>query len=74
MHWYTCSSYFSSHKVVVILIEKQFSSIFLKIKNTKNYFVSGTAKIAHKAMYLSFVQKENTRCIGRSVFSISDLL
>jgi hypothetical protein len=56
MHCYTCSSYFSSHKVVVILIKKQFSFIFLKIKNTKNYFfVSGTAKTAHKAMYVSFV-------------------
>jgi hypothetical protein len=56
MHCYTCSSYFSSHKEVVILIEKQFSFIFLKLKNTKNhFFVSGTAKTAHKTMHVSFV-------------------
>jgi hypothetical protein len=52
---YTCSSYFSSHKEVVILIEKQFSFIFLKLKNTKNhFFVSGTTKPAHKAIHVSF--------------------
>jgi hypothetical protein len=57
MHCYTCSSYFSSHKEVVILIEKQFSFIFLKLKNTKNhFFVSGTAKTACIAMHVSFVQ------------------
>jgi hypothetical protein len=60
MHCYTSSSYFSSHKEVVILIEKQFSFIFFKLKNTKNYFfVSGTAKTAHKAMHVSFVQYYN---------------
>jgi hypothetical protein len=43
-----------SHKEVVILIEKQFS--FFKLKNTKNhFFVSGTAKTAHKIMHVSFV-------------------
>jgi hypothetical protein len=43
---------------VVILIEKQFSFILLKFKNTNNHlFMSGTAKTACIVMHISFVQK-----------------
>jgi hypothetical protein len=55
MHCYTCIFYFSSHKEIVILIEKQFYFIFIKLKNIKNhFFVSETAKTAYKAMHVSF--------------------
>jgi hypothetical protein len=41
---------------MIFLIKKQFSFIFLKLKNTKNhFFVSGTAKNTPKAMHASFV-------------------
>jgi hypothetical protein len=44
-----------SSLILLFKIEKQFSFIFLKLKNTKNhFFVSGTTKPAHKAMHVSF--------------------
>jgi hypothetical protein len=52
MHCFRRSFYFFSHKELVFLIEKQFSFIFSKLKNTKKdyLFVNGTTKNVPKAM------------------------
>jgi hypothetical protein len=69
MYCFRSSFYFSSHKKIIFLIEKQFSFIFSKIiKHKILFFVSETAKTASD---VKFVQSNFTKIFSETVFYLS---